>query len=135
MKLAEIGLEVSNGTLKNLGTISSFIGAKGKISMSVGNLANKETKVFFDLTDESGTKRRFFGSKAISKMVKNQEISKAGLLSLNIQSYELTEGERAGEIGYVVTAPQSEELVVSGSTKAEVAVGVKIADHAELAAW
>ena len=135
MKLQEIGVEVTNGNLTPVGTIAELIGKKGKVSFALGNLVNQESKVFFDLTDEAGVTRRLFGSKAVSKMIKTQQLKKSDVLGLMINQYEFTEGERKGEIGYVVSAPKSETVVISGEMKPTTAVGAKLADYQALAAW
>lgn len=103
-----------------LGTVAQLVGKGGKVKFVPKNLADDSKRVAVILENKTGASALVLCSEAVSKGVRNKEITLANLLGFQVTE-QLT---KTGETINVITMPNN------GASLIEVAVdSVKIADY------
>lgn len=103
-----------------LGTVAQLVGKGGKVKFVPKNLADDSKRVAVILENKTGASALVLCSEAVSKGVRNKDITLANLLGFQVTE-QLT---KTGETINVITMPNN------GASLIEVAVdSVKIADY------
>ena len=103
-----------------LGTVAQLVGKGGKVKFVPKNLADDSKRVAVILENKTGASALVVCSEAVSKGVRNKEITLANLLGFQVTEQLTTKGETIN----VITMPNN------GASLIEVAVdSVKIADY------